>query len=443
MIRNALRRGLLVFVGFTLPIEGLGTFSLAGFAMTPNKVATALLLAFALVNWPLTGRAIPWDRKHPWVIAFFVFGVGLAAIQSVVKGGFPVSILIKLIVSFVAVGLFYFLIPYVVTSRRDLNVFLGSLAVGAIFAVGASFVFGEVRHEVSGRFTGSTTNPNILANNLVAILPMSFALFFSSKMGLRKLVLLGSVVISTGGIVATASRSAFLSLVGMWGFWALRFRRLDAIKYIVPTIFLAIGVSFTLPDRFQERVLGMANPDFVEHLDRESRWVRGYWGLRTFVEHPLAGVGLQQFPLHMAREYQLSHGVIHNTYLNVAADMGILGLIPLMVLMTMAWRDFSRVVHTERRWRGLGDPDLTEIGQRAAFIQIAYLGTLIAALFHPTLRDKPVWLLLGLSSTVVALARARVTELQGAESAPSPEASPPHRVGAAPVPGASVARPGR
>ena len=420
---NSVRRALLILVGLTLPIEGLGTFSAAGYPISLNKLAVGMLLAFAVVSLPMTTRAIPWNRKHPWVIAFLIFGVATAGFQSVLRGGLPYTQLVVLLFSFAAVVIFYFLIPYVVTSRRDLDLFLWSLALGAMCSVLAGFVFGPVNEEASGRFAGSTANPNTLALNLSTILPLAFALLFSPRSLFGKFVLLGAISLSVAGVVTSLSRSAIVSLAAMWGLWVVRFRRANALHLLVPTIAIAAGIFWFAPAALEERMSQVSTDSRDGSI--QTRIAQYYWAMDAFIKHPIGGVGLQQFAPYMAkREKRIPANVVHNAYLGVAAEMGLLGLVPIVALSLLAWKDYSLVLRIARSLRELKDDQLEVLAQRASFAQIAYLGTLLAAQFHPTLRDKAFWLMLALSSTLVVLVRERARELSAEDSVADPMSGP-------------------
>ena len=71
-----IQRALLVLLGITLPIEGLGTFSIAGYPVGLNKAATGALLFFAFATWPMTRRPLRFERRgtlsvalRPWPAA--------------------------------------------------------------------------------------------------------------------------------------------------------------------------------------------------------------------------------------------------------------------------------------------------------------------------------------------------------------------------------------
>ena len=111
---------------------------------------------------------------------------------------------------------------------------------------------------------------------------------------------------------------------------------------------------------------------------------------------------------------------VHNAYLWAAAELGLIGLVPFLVIQFLGWRDFSRVWQAGRRPGS--DPGLAQLSLRAGFVQIAFFGGLIDAALHPTLFAKIPWLVLGLSSALMGLARTRIAELNADEGRRQQEA---------------------
>jgi O-antigen ligase len=411
-----IRRAMLFMVGLTLPLESLATVEVGGYPIGINKAMTAALLAFAFVTWPLTGRRLPSDRKHVWIAAFGL-GVAVSALQAAVLGVPLLSVLINSS-SFAAVILFCFLIVYTVTDRGDLDLLLWSLVLGSVVSVGYGVATGG--GVIEGRYYGSFYNPNELAYVLCAVLPLSFALYFKSRSFVLKLFLAGAAIAGTAGIVATLSRSAFLACAAMFGLWIVRFRRLDTLRYVVPALILALGVSFFAPTAFYERVGSLSREGLQEDGSTQKRMMMNYWAVRGFLARPIIGHGVLRIgPWVHQREPRIGAGhAVHHAYLAVATSSGLLGFVPFLIITIFTWRDFSMVWRTARAREFKADPELAQLGHLAIFLQLSLLGGIVNAQFHPNQREKAFWLLVGLSSTLIVLARARVLELRAKSEAP-------------------------
>ena len=108
---------------------------------------------------------------------------------------------------------------------------------------------------------------------------------------------------------------------------------------------------------------------------------------------------------------------MHNSYLHVASEMGIVGLIPYLAFFGFTWFDFSRAWFLAKR--RLDDPEMKELYYLAILCQIAFFGALIDNLFLSSLRYKSIWLLFGLSTVLGLFTRKRMRQLgeEGSESA--------------------------
>ena len=403
---------LLFFVGFTIPMESMGTFHVAGYPVGPNKIATGLLLIFAFLAWPITGRGIPWNRKHPWVILFAV-AVVAGTLSSLLRGGLPLFTVGTVWSSYAAVLTFSFLLPLSVTAPRDLRVFLGGLVLGAVAAV-AGGLAGAEHLQGEERFVGTEGNPNELAGGLVVALPVIFGFFFASRSLVRKSVMLGGAGLALMGIIVSLSRAGFLSLVVMGGLWVLRFRSLKTLGYLLPLAVLSAGVLALAPQAFFERVETIHPEQATEDSSVQKRLLMDYWAARALLEHPFLGVGVRQAGTFAnAHDRRIGRGhSVHHAFLEVGAELGLAGLIPMLMFIGLTWLDYSQVRGVARFPALRADPELQQLAWWATFLQLSFAGAMVMAQFHPTTRDKTLWMLIGLSSALVAMARSRIQMLQ-------------------------------
>jgi O-antigen ligase len=131
-----------------------------------------------------------------------------------------------------------------------------------------------------------------------------------------------------------------------------------------------------------------------------------------FVDHPVQGVGLDQFRVE-SKEYVREVGnleavnlvvedphIVHNTYLQLLAETGIIGLALFLLVvlscMLAAWRAAGAFERAGRR-------DLQALAQG---VLIGQIGILAAAFFLSIGANLKLWLLLGLGPTLLAAARA-------------------------------------
>lgn len=413
MIRGMIRF-VIFFVGFTLPLESLAAFPIAGIIITPNKVSAAVLLFLGVLLWLSERRPLPGNPKNFWTL-LLIFAVLIGMVRSVFQGA-QIEGVASLAQRFAAVTLFYFLISYVITSRRELDLLFLSIILGCVFCTIAALLgVGYTTESFRGnRYSGFGADPNQFAFNLNLAIPMGFALYFSRRSQLRKIFYLGSVAVCFAGLVVALSRAAYVSLAGMWGLWLVLMRQLTLGRVVLPALVLAAGLGLFASQAFFDRLGSMSQEGYEESGSMQLRVVVAKNSLVAFATNPIAGVGFGQLPAWAFERDPRSgvHNVIHSAYLMVGAELGLMGLIPFIAMLTYAWRDYHRVWRASRAGPLREDAELRELGMRSALLEVAFFGVLIGSLFQPTINHKGLWLMLGLSTAVVEIARKRITEIQ-------------------------------
>ena len=411
----------LFLVGFSLPISSLG-FQIPGFPITANKLATAFLLILAAIYWLFGGHRRPRDRKAPWALAFGA-SFAISNIVGLVQDA-PVVPTLVVTTTFLALILYLFLIPYVVATRSDLVLLMWSLVLGAAFA-SSPLLLGFHPSVGEERFEG-LSSANVLGLDLLVCLAMAAALFFSTRRQWARLILGGAIALIMAGILLSLSRAAFVSVALMWGLWIYRSGRLDTIKYAIPALLLLAGVALFSPRAVVQRVETIINPRArAADTSIQSRFTQVPVAAMAFGSNPLLGVGTVNFHYWSLKIPGSAGEEIHNAYLNIAATQGLLGLIPFLLIFGLTWNDYGRAIRTVRARRRLRDRQLAELGHYAVFLQIAFAGTMLDSVFHPTQKSKSLWLCFALSTVLVSLVRQRVAELEaGAELGERTEPAP-------------------
>jgi O-antigen ligase len=407
-----------------MPMAGFST-AVGGYPISPAKAATALLLVLAVLQFALTSqRKLPRDRAK---IALAVFGVSLviSSIVSVVQG---MSVPIVTIAAFRFVGLiaFYFLLLYVVRTRDDLVLIFWALVIGGTITAFPGLI--EVQEgtylSAGQRSAGLAGKSNTLGYELGICMPLAFGLYFAARSTLRKLFLLGAVALMMVAIVGSLSRSTFVAIAAMWAFWIWRSRRIDTLKYAFPAVAIAVALVFVMPTKVYERIETMTDPTLRdEDRSMNSRVGQAIWAGKAVLTSPVVGIGVNNYIPWVQNQPggAMYHNNMHSGFLYILATQGLLGFIPFMALVLMAWFDYSAAQRLVRSRRSRGDPALRELGSFALFLQIALLGAMIGALVHPMADSKGWWLLFGLSTVTVSLVRQRIAELDGSVASLTPQ----------------------
>ena len=250
----------------------------------------------------------------------------------------------------------------------------------------------------SGRLSGGIGDPNFLAAVLVcALLITLFAFQVARNRGSRVVIGLAAAV-CLAGIFLTESRGGVIGLV-VATVAAVAFagpvRRQILISIGVTGAFAVLYFSFAPPQSFQHLTTFTTNGG----TGRSDLWTVA---VKAFSQHPLAGVGAgnytidePQFLLNVNQnlpraDLVLHHEAVHNTYLQVAAELGIVGagLFLFTILVPLFYA--SRVVGMFPRTSLKFEPT---IGRG---LVAGAIGMLAAFVFLSAQYEKQLWITLGL-----------------------------------------------
>lgn len=310
--------------------------------------------------------------------------------------------------SLVRFALNFALFPIVFTTlrtRRQIEAVFGSFVLGALIAAGWGVATGTA---AAGRLGGAGLNPNQLGVPLAAGIVLAAALSANrASHALVRLAALGAAVGCMAGMFSTVSRQAVVGLgvaLLVTPFVAGRGRRLVAVGLVA----LAFGggvvwLGLIAPSSSVQRI---THGDKYGGNGRQDLWRVGWRMVRA---HPVQGVGAGNFPVSSVH-YLLQPGrttedslivdqpkVPHNIYLNVVAELGLVGLTLFSVILASClWSALAAA----RTFARSGDAT-AEILARGLFL--ALVCYLVADFFSSQLFSKQLWLLLA-----VGLALRRV-----------------------------------
>jgi putative inorganic carbon (hco3(-)) transporter len=408
-----------------LPLAICGWVALLFFSRTsaleaiPNKV-----LLFIGVCWIglLVGRrakvreAIAHSRVTIiWVVAFVVWML-LSLAWAPVPGaaGRPVKELL-----YASFGLL--LLLGAILDRRHVRWLVLAFVAGAALSVlwgaakGGLSMSGGGREvaNVDNRFQGGSGDPNYLAAVLVPAIMLAGGLAVRRAAGLRVLLALAVAIIAIG-LAATQSRGGLIG-AGVCSVVALliwRGRR-GLISALIGLAASATVIFFLANPAAWHRIHG-TNSNGSGRLDIwQVAW-------RVVHDHPFVGVGIAQFP-QVSPRYVLQPGaleyvnlivekhiVVHNLYLQLWVEEGIVGLLlfqGVVVASLMAgWR-------AARRFDAQGDVEMSAL---ARAVILALIGMLTASFFLSNLEAGQLWVLLALGPVLAGLAerQARASDSQ-------------------------------
>ncbi len=406
MIRN-LTTLLLFLVGLSLPFEWANV-TVAGLSITPSKVLTAALLAVAVLRAALEPQRRIQDRKRVWVVVFGV-AIAVSTVHAYFRG-VPVASLVAATITWYSLIAFYFLVVFLVRDRKDLDALLIALVIGCVAVTATGFLgLGFSTWSAEGeRIGGQGGNSNLLAFNLAITLPVTLIFLYGTRNPLWKAALGGVALVLLAGIGAALSRAALLSIPFMGALWMVRLRVRNVLAYALPVLLLAAAAAYLMPDAVAERVSTLDPTKARTDDSITSRAHTNRLGLKAFAESPLIGIGSLRFFSYAIENSTPFANVIHNAYLDIAAEEGLLGLIPFVAISVLTWTDFTRAQRRARDPRA-GAVGIRELEVRAVLLQAAFVGVLVNAQFQPIQRAKGFWLIFALSTAIARMTLVRAS----------------------------------
>lgn len=221
----------------------------------------------------------------------------------------------------------------------------------------------------------------------------------------RSLAILGAVIMAIG-LVDTGSRGGLVALgaglvaaVLFGGQWRGRAVQVALVAAVLVPFYLFV----------------LAPSAAVQHLNENTTSGRtDLWkvGLKMLQTNPVLGVGAGNFQVAESQYVQQvgaitradiivdAPRVTHDTYLELADELGIPGL---LAFLAIALGSISCALRAARLYEAAGDPSL---GLLARMIAIGLIALLTADIFISNEYEHLLWLLLSLPPAVLAVARS-------------------------------------
>lgn len=273
---------------------------------------------------------------------------------------------------------------------------------------------------LAGAVSGIFGNPNDLAMNMVCLMPIAALTALGRHNSLSWRAIGGvAAVLMTATVLFTKSRGGALGLV-IAALVILFTSR--AIKPAVGVALLASTLVVTplLPDTFWARMATIidAEADAGFTGSRDERATLMLEGIQAFLRHPLTGVGVGQFVNYDFDGREARWRETHNALIQVAAEIGIVGLLAVCYLMyrgiSTAWALRRRLGPQPRR-RPMNDAiavltphERDALHAHSVAMLAALVGWSVCAMFASVAYSWTFYYLLALTVAVRELIRDRI-----------------------------------
>jgi putative inorganic carbon (HCO3(-)) transporter len=302
-----------------------------------------LVAIFALATF-IVGRLRLGQRISIWPVELkmlaLLIGLSVAIIPLATSPDDSFKVLSDPFVKVVAI--FVLMINLIDTRERLTSILRVIVVVGSFMALAAvrSYLAGEFTLKstrITGVVSGLFGNPNDLATSLDLIIPFALALALMNRRGKRLLYVLCGVAL-TAGVVVTFSRGGFLGLLAMAAFfaWKLgRFRKGFTTLVLVSTVAIFM---IAVPASYSGRLGSIFNSDEDATGSSQARLDLLVRSSEVAISHPIVGVGLGNFHI-----FSIGEQKAHNSYLEIAAELGVLGLIAYLVILVAPFRYLRKI----------------------------------------------------------------------------------------------------
>lgn len=337
------------------PLLAVGALALL---WLPSPLATgdfslAFLIPFTVLAWALgqgssrrSSRAIRGDAgRGLWIELACVSVALILAVASMIHSEAPMRAFRVILPMAFGLGAMFALPRLAASQNRRLAY--------AVLAAGAIVLFvGLLAAQVPSlrplviadyRFKGFFDNANQLSLCIIAVLPLSLALFFSTRRPLVRALCLTATLVLFYGLVVTGAKTAlvigFLTAGLVVIYHSARNDQLwkTITKLAIALALLAVAVPATLwliswlsPVAYGKivEILTLGVADYHSVYSRRMLWEESW---RLGIEHPWIGNGAGTRVISVTQTFNVTHS--HNVVLDYFRGVGVFGAVAMLVLL--------------------------------------------------------------------------------------------------------------
>jgi putative inorganic carbon (HCO3(-)) transporter len=398
---------LAVFIVLTFPEHLPG--SLGAGATIAKPVGALIMVAWAGAVLTRSGRLPLLPRGQPllfWAIVALILFSGASTLWAVAPGQTKSALGRLLLVAALA------LVTYTAASSRQgfRTIIRGYLLASVVTSVSSIFSGTYIQ---TGRLAG-LFDPNFFAAELIPAILIACFLFVTADSGRTRWLSAAVALVDLVAFVLTQSRGGIVGLaVALLVALAVAGRARPRLLALI-LLLVAVGLGYYLTYKpahvFQSGgTSGLASTS----SGRTDEW---QVALRIFGGHPVGGVGLGSYqaaePSYATQTFNLSvvrfivsfRQLAHNMYLQVAAELGLVGLLLFFIILALPLKAAARTL--AKFGSALGELEFPVRGLLAGAV-----GLLAAYVFLSADLEKPLWFVLGLLASVPELIREDSAEV--------------------------------
>ena len=338
--------------GHGLTYAGLFLFTVVLYARPaefyPSRITASLALVIALATLAffvptqlsLEGTLTARPREVNLVLLFCLSGLLSIplAIDRVAAWAEFSGAFIRCIVIFIVI------VNVVRSEARLKGLLLLALASGIWLSIGTinDYRLGLMTVEgyrAGGAGQGIFGNPNDMALHLVTLVPIAVAFLLRSCKLAVKLLYAFFITLMTAAIMLTYSRSAFVGLVVALMFLGWRVAPKHRPVLMIGGLVVFTGFLAMAPSGYTLRLASILVPGLDPVGSADARRGELFRSLYVALRHPLLGIGMGNY----APEMSYRGLVTHNSYTQVAAEMGMMALVCYTMFIVSPLRKLGQI----------------------------------------------------------------------------------------------------
>ena len=310
-------------------------------------VAIATLLAYFVSAITGGGRLSVWPLELKMILVISALGLAFMPIALSQKDSQDLlfDVYLKIVIIFAVM-------INVLNTRDRLRsilkvvVFCGTgLGVYALYAyLGGNIMVtsNKLVVRIAGLVEGMFGNPNDLATGLAILVPLSVALALTRK-GFVRVMFFACTVLLLAGIIVTFSRGGFLGLVAMGAVLLWKVGRRNRVLTSLAFVAMLGVFMMMMPGGYGARLTTIFNIEGDPTGSAQARRELLDRATSLAITHPVIGLGMGNFHI-----YSIQEQVAHNSYLEIAAELGAAGLIAYLILIFAPIRSLRRIERETR-----------------------------------------------------------------------------------------------
>jgi O-antigen ligase len=307
--------------------------------------------------------------------------------------------------------IFLFLTAGLAMTWKDIRATFYTIAAAAAVNLATARLFmDDINGRISLKASGTIGNSNDLAAHLLVVLPFVLFLVLSPRRpAILRIAGLGLIAYGLWVILGTASRGALVAVFVVTACLLIRASMMQRVALLVIGIVLTVGAMAILPGQTIARLGALFGEEHKEADESaDSRWYLFKKSVQYTVQHPLFGVGPDQFAnfegtASLAEGHSGNWHATHNAFTEISSECGIPGFLFFVAGLASAC---AAVFGTYRKAKREG---YTEIANASFCYLLAMVGYLTALIFLAEAYSFKLPAMVGLS---VALSCAAARQMK-------------------------------